>query len=91
MRCGVPEVQWPVLVPGMPFRWVLDLGSEVRAPRCPSHRARTDPFGVCEECLAELGWSGARCAGCGWPLHPAVEGTVGGGFHPTCKNDEETI
>lgn len=80
----MPDALWPTRVPGMQFRWVLDLASERRAPRCPVHLARTDPIGVCEACLGDLGWSGARCAVCGWPLHPAVE-RDGFDTHPNCQ------
>jgi hypothetical protein len=73
--------EWPTRVPGMPFRWVL--GSARRAPVCPVHVEVTDVIGVCEPCLADLGWSGARCAVCGWPLHPAVE-SDGANMHPGC-------
>lgn len=77
------EMLWPTRVPGQPFRWLLDLASERRAPLCPAHRSQTDRLGVCEVCLTESGWSGARCTVCGLPLHPAV---LADGFdsHPSC-------
>jgi predicted amidophosphoribosyltransferase len=80
--------EWATRVPGVPFRWVLNLASEERAPVCPVHDALTDEVGVCEECLAALGWSGRRCRVCGLPLHPAVQ-SGGAVTHPSCDRGEE--
>lgn len=86
-------LQWPIRVPGIPYRWVLSLSSSTPSPRCLAHGARTDALGVCAQCVSDwrrsLGadpdqWS--HCRVCGFPLHPAVEAD-GADSCPSCADD----